>query len=355
MKDILLNDIVFELKDTEVFKIPDTKTRIATVQNYFFPRLDMLLRYTMEMIQDIYETNPYESMTFVYYPGNRKTAKENKEFHWVHIGLSGKRRTDRDLKHKRRDGKPFQHHPTYLTYHIDFDGSMRVELMPFRAYVSAEFIADVAALYEENWAALSPIFGLNQISHTRSEQFVDIKDAFVGNKEVIWNLLYSPTHYFPTTAQRGLWKLMVSFAALYPLLSAFNSLGEGTPVNLADMLEKFKAWHLELAEISLEGDEEDNQEAPADAEIANLPELDSYTFVRAGLWWTVLARDNWTCCSCGRSAKEHGITLEVDHIIPRSKGGTDELDNLQTLCKKCNIGKSNKDSTDLRRVTTALT
>jgi 5-methylcytosine-specific restriction endonuclease McrA len=47
------------------------------------------------------------------------------------------------------------------------------------------------------------------------------------------------------------------------------------------------------------------------------------------------------------SAKE-GAILHVDHIIPRSKGGKDEMDNYQTLCHKCNIGKSNKSQIDLR-------
>ncbi|MEG4023452.1 HNH endonuclease [Microcoleus sp. S13C4] len=78
-----------------------------------------------------------------------------------------------------------------------------------------------------------------------------------------------------------------------------------------------------------------------------MPELDSYSFVRAGKWWTVLARDKWKCLSCGRSSKEDGVLLEVDHIIPRSKGGSNDISNLQTLCKKCNIGKSNRDSTRL--------
>ena len=69
--------------------------------------------------------------------------------------------------------------------------------------------------------------------------------------------------------------------------------------------------------------------------------------MRAGKWWDVLARDKWKCLSCGRSAREDGVLLEVDHIIPRSKGGSDDMSNLQTLCKKCNIGKSNRDSTRL--------
>jgi hypothetical protein len=79
-----------------------------------------------------------------------------------------------------------------------------------------------------------------------------------------------------------------------------------------------------------------------------LPELDSYTFTRAGLWWAVLARDHWTCCRCGRSTRHDGVLLEVDHIVPRSHGGTNAMNNLQTFCSKCNQGKSNRDSTDLR-------
>ena len=47
----------------------------------------------------------------------------------------------------------------------------------------------------------------------------------------------------------------------------------------------------------------------------------------------------YTCVQCG-ARKEDGATLHVDHIIPVSRGGTDELDNLQTLCKECNLNKS---------------
>lgn len=61
------------------------------------------------------------------------------------------------------------------------------------------------------------------------------------------------------------------------------------------------------------------------------------------LRFLVLARDNFSCCKCGASpAKDGGITvLHVDHIVPWSKGGETTLDNLQTLCSKCNLGKSN--------------
>lgn len=54
-------------------------------------------------------------------------------------------------------------------------------------------------------------------------------------------------------------------------------------------------------------------------------------------------RDDFTCRFCGNSVqKEPNLLLEIDHIIPISKGGFTREDNLQTLCWKCNRAKSNK-------------
>jgi 5-methylcytosine-specific restriction endonuclease McrA len=58
---------------------------------------------------------------------------------------------------------------------------------------------------------------------------------------------------------------------------------------------------------------------------------------------TVLIRDNCICHMCGASpAKDPAVTLHVDHVTPWSKGGATVLDNLQTLCSACNIGKSDR-------------
>ena len=59
------------------------------------------------------------------------------------------------------------------------------------------------------------------------------------------------------------------------------------------------------------------------------------------LRYDVLRRDRFKCAICGATASD-GAKLEVDHIIPISKGGKTQLSNLQTLCKSCNRGKSNK-------------
>lgn len=52
----------------------------------------------------------------------------------------------------------------------------------------------------------------------------------------------------------------------------------------------------------------------------------------------VFSRDNNKCRMCGKSSKE--TKLEIDHIFPHAEGGTDDLDNLATLCEDCNKGKS---------------
>ena len=54
----------------------------------------------------------------------------------------------------------------------------------------------------------------------------------------------------------------------------------------------------------------------------------------------VMKRDNFKCRICGKSpATNLNIELHIDHIVPWSKGGETTLDNLQTLCSDCNLGK----------------
>ena len=60
------------------------------------------------------------------------------------------------------------------------------------------------------------------------------------------------------------------------------------------------------------------------------------------LRYNILKRDNFRCVLCGRSAQDGETILQVDHIIPVSKGGKTVESNLRTLCKTCNMGKRDK-------------
>lgn len=61
------------------------------------------------------------------------------------------------------------------------------------------------------------------------------------------------------------------------------------------------------------------------------------------LRYFIFKRDKFKCVRCGRTSND-GFPLEIDHVIPVSKGGSNDQVNLQTLCSECNLGKSN--STD---------
>jgi len=71
-------------------------------------------------------------------------------------------------------------------------------------------------------------------------------------------------------------------------------------------------------------------------------ELDDFT---PELKKQILKRDDYKCVICGRTEKE-GYELQVDHILPKDKGGKATLENGQTLCSICNFRKKNYNQTE---------
>ncbi len=61
------------------------------------------------------------------------------------------------------------------------------------------------------------------------------------------------------------------------------------------------------------------------------------------LRYRILTRDRFRCVACGDNpAANPGCKLQIDHIVPFSKGGRTEPSNLRTLCQACNIGRGNR-------------
>lgn len=71
-------------------------------------------------------------------------------------------------------------------------------------------------------------------------------------------------------------------------------------------------------------------------------------YISGTIRYEVLKRAKFRCELCGVSAEIKA--LEVDHIVPRNKGGSDDESNFQALCYSCNAMKRDRDDTDFRKV-----
>jgi diadenosine tetraphosphate (Ap4A) HIT family hydrolase len=69
-------------------------------------------------------------------------------------------------------------------------------------------------------------------------------------------------------------------------------------------------------------------------------------YISGSIRYRILTRARFRCELCGISAEDKA--LEVDHIVPRNKDGSDDESNLQALCYSCNAMKRDTDSTDFR-------
>ncbi len=70
--------------------------------------------------------------------------------------------------------------------------------------------------------------------------------------------------------------------------------------------------------------------------------------VTGSLRHRVLERANGRCELCGAAVTD--TPIDVDHIIPRSKGGATDFENRQALCYRCNRGKGNRSQINYREV-----
>lgn len=112
---------------------------------------------------------------------------------------------------------------------------------------------------------------------------------------------------------------------------------------------KFGSWYKTLEQfIEYMNKDTNNEDCKQASEIVVQDNINDSEYIHKTarninlrLRYLVLKRDNFKCVICGRSpAKDPKIELQVDHIIPWSKGGETTVENLRTLCSECNLGKS---------------
>lgn len=106
-------------------------------------------------------------------------------------------------------------------------------------------------------------------------------------------------------------------------------------------LEVFVEYINQETETEAPDDELSNGGVPRDMEVGIVRKHKTVRDIGDRLRFRIMKRDSFKCRICGNSpAINPGITLHVDHIVPWSKGGETVPENLQILCSRCNLGKS---------------
>lgn len=107
---------------------------------------------------------------------------------------------------------------------------------------------------------------------------------------------------------------------------------------------RFGTWRKALEKFVVYINHEESassEEAIKNVEVEPITKHKTSRTINWRLRFIVMRRDNFKCKSCGRSpAIDPSIILHVDHVKAWANGGETVLENLQTLCSKCNIGKS---------------
>jgi hypothetical protein len=127
---------------------------------------------------------------------------------------------------------------------------------------------------------------------------------------------------------------------------------EGFRINGKTYASRFGSWRKALeafvSYINSDDDEEEKNESVPSEVVIDTSNDKKPTFkhktkrdINLRLRFKVMARDHFKCCKCGKSpATDPSVILHIDHIHPYSKGGETIMENLQTLCSDCNLGKS---------------
>jgi len=132
-------------------------------------------------------------------------------------------------------------------------------------------------------------------------------------------------------ALRDLWVKTLEAEGRRPLRADLRKYG--VPVSGDTIIKRFSTWRKALvlaANLATDQVQEANiVDSVFEERIRKTLSLRTRFFV--------LQRDGFTCVLCG--ANGIGVRLEVDHLIPWARGGSDQFHNLQTLCFDCNRGK----------------
>lgn len=353
-----LDDISFDESDRNLFQVDDARLRSEAFKHSLVPRLRALLNECIALANRVYDLDALEDSRVAWFPQSRekRVAELTLLYESAFAGLGGKQGKQKWLGFSRKDGKPVQLLP--------FRYGLLLEKSGLQIYFENYW---VGGLTDDSYRKLFDFHLQNEALinrlcyHSRIEPalyfgegcepfstFRQHYEWMAENKQYA-NYFTSAYEKYPITSN-DLWGIVENYVVFYPVYHSYIQIAKEAPVMFNELIAKLNVWMKQVNERREQDEDTDESDVPSSGMILSQARLtaEHKTRVMPALRWRVFQRDEWKCVACGRGSHDD-VVLHIDHIVPRSKGGEDTLENYQTLCHLCNIGKSNKDDTDLRR------
>jgi len=360
-----LQDIGFDESDKNLFQIDEARLRADALKFSVLPRLHKVFNEAISTIYKVYGVDVYEDSIVSYYPHFR--TKREKDLKLLYdaacVALNGKRSKEPKWNGlKRKDNKLVKIIPVRFGFLLKEEGLF----LMFENWANIGLTDDSYKKYFEFNIEHEPL--INRLCHDSYMRplvvcgdsckpvsaYKEHYNFIIQNK--FFDTQFFMSYIFPYPIILGdqiysLDKLIRAFILFYPVYDSYIQISKGEKIRFEYLIEKLNNWLIQENEKEeLSSEQKVNSNQLSEDKMREIKELAGESLkVMPAIRWQVFQRDNWKCVACGRNAS-NDVILHVDHIIPRSKGGKDELGNYQTLCHICNIGKSNKDNTNLREL-----
>jgi len=348
-----VDEYLFDEEDRAIFKSKDLDLKAKVLRYHLMPRLEQLFRKMLSQATDIFGGDTLEFSTISRSPGFRTDRRKGDvkiDYDHCFVGLCGKRKPLWTKVRRKKDGmmpKVF-----WFNWGLELtEGGLRgvltsPQLTPLDNFSYQTVLIPIIA----HSGQIREVFDHNDISvqtsaddEDRFQQFHD-RIAGIPMSQDPWFSFATGTEEFPISVHQGE-HAAYCMAELFPIYDAILRSAQGLEHRIPEHLTRLNEHY-----VAIENEEdEEHDEAIETSMLIDLNQLSiERTFALPGKRYQVFQRDGWKCVICGKHPENAEVVLHVDHILPKSKGGADELDNYQTLCDLCNLGKGNRDSTNIR-------
>lgn len=327
--------------------------RATAIKNSLVPRLEALIQHCIHYIHKVYGIEVFQDSSISKHPNFRSKRKNYFDLHITQavVGVSGQRSYKWNGFNNVRGDKV-----KILPFRFGFVATrVGVRLMLQHGMfdnINNNSLKKISNFHIKNHQKIAILFSLSEtrlydFKNTSALATLEEKFLHLDHKNITKMNFFGHNYSYPIQ-RNDIKRLVTSFIIMYPIYDSYIQMAKGEKIRFGQLFNKLRKW-LDSGQgvfVSITNSHQGNQLRQTQVN----EKAQQYIKIIPSIRWQVFQRDSWKCVSCGRTAHD-GVILHIDHIIPRSLGGLDIMENYQTLCHVCSIGKSNKDSTDLRQYT----